>query len=111
MSRRRSQYPLAAVGYEVVFVCTGFGSHPSRVLALWRVSLGMDGAVLPLSWRGTDETRPIDRGSTRTPTRAVNCTTCVAYRDYPEEHARELAREAIGDGTRDSVDIDICYRP
>jgi hypothetical protein len=111
MSRRRRERTRPPDWYEVTFVCTGFGSHPRRVLVLWTVSLGVEGAVSPLSWRGTDETRPIRTGATRTPTRPVNCRTCQAFRDYPEERARELAREAIGDGTRRPADIDICYRP
>jgi hypothetical protein len=111
MSRRRPERTRLPHSYEVVFVCTGFGSHPRRVLALWTVQRAPDGAVIPLSWRGTDETRPIPTGATRSPRRPVNCRTCQAYRDYPEEHARELAREAVGDGTRSTADIDICYRP
>jgi hypothetical protein len=63
-----------------------------------------------LSWRGTDETRPIEKGWISTLKRPVNCRTCIAHRDYPEERAFELAREAIGDGSRHTVDIDICYR-
>jgi len=75
------------------------------------VQLAPGGVVVPLAWRGTDETRPIQTGWTCEPTRPVNCRTCVAYRDYPEERVRELAREAIGDGTGRPGDVDICYRP
>jgi hypothetical protein len=94
----------------VVFVCTGFGSHPRRPLALWTVLLNPGGMLTALVWRGTDETRPIEKGWTRTPKRPVNCRTCIAHRDYTEERARELAREAIGDGIRRTVYVDICYR-
>jgi hypothetical protein len=112
MSRRRPQRTGLRDQYTVVFVCTGLGSHPRRVLALWSVQLAPDGAVIPLSWRGTDETRPIPWGTaSRTLGRWVNCRTCIAHRAYPEDHARELAREAIGDGSRRTVDVDICYSP
>ena len=107
MSRRRQQRTWPP--YTVVFICTGFGSHPRRVLVLWDVQLASDGTVVPLRWRGTDVTRPIQTGWTRDPRRLVNCRTCQAHRDYPEARARQLAREAIGDGSRRTVDVDICY--
>ena len=111
MSRRRQQRTGSPDTYTVVFICTGFGSHPRRPLALWTMHLSPGGMLTALSWRGTDLTRPIRTEPTRTPTRTVNCRTCPAYRDYPDERAFELAREAIGDGSRRTVDVDICYRP
>src|SRR5512132_2666242 len=104
MSRRRPQRTGLDSQYTVVFVCTGFGSHPRRPLALWVMNLSPDGTLTAMSWGGTDITRPVRTGPTRTPTRTVNCRTCPAYRDYPDEHAFELAREAIGDGSRRTVD-------
>ena len=110
MSRRRPRRSGLPNQYTVVFVCTGFGSHPRRPLALWTMSAGSGGMLTALVWRGADETRPIEKGWTRTPKRTLNCRTCIAHRDYPEERAFELAREAIGDGSRHTVDVDICYR-
>jgi hypothetical protein len=109
MSRRRPQRSGPPNQYTVVFVCTGLGSHPRRVLTLWTVQLAPDGAVVPLFWEGTDKTLSIEqvRQSTGMP---VNCVACIARRDYPGKRARELAREAIGDGSRHTVDVDICYR-
>jgi hypothetical protein len=112
MSRRRPHRTPIPGFYTVNFVCTGLESHPRRVLALWTMHLGPSHTLTAVSWRGTDETRPIPWGTaTRQPERRLNCRTCPAHREYPEERAFELAREAIGDGARRTVDIDICYRP
>jgi hypothetical protein len=113
MSRRRPKQTSPPYGYTVAFVCTGFGSHPRRPLALWSMIRHPNGNLTAVAWRGTDETRPIPWGTTtREPwRRTVNCRTCPAHREYPEERAFELAREAIGDGSRRNVDVDICYRP
>jgi hypothetical protein len=110
MSRRRPQRSGLPNQYTVVFVCTGLGSHPRRVLNLWTVQLAPDGAVVPRAWLATEETFPIKSAQAFAIALPVNCTTCIARRDYPWKRARELAREAIGDGSRHTVDVDICYR-
>jgi hypothetical protein len=111
MSRRRQQRTWPP--YVVAFVCTGFGSHPRRVLALVGASRHPDGSVTIVSRRGTGITRPLPAPGTWTfdPRQAINCRTCPAHRDYTDGRLYELVAEALGDGTQRTVDVDICYRP